>query len=512
MTDLHTATTLKYRNTFQALVDAGALVVVNHSGGKDSQAMYALIKSLVPHDQIAVVHADLGNIEWAGVQDHIRATVEHPLHVAHAVYKDGSDKTLLDMVERRHEKLVAEGKDTNPWPDSGSRYCTSDLKRGPCEKVIRRLSEETGRKLIVNCFGFRAEESDQRAKRPTWAFNKRLSKAGRRAWDFSPIHDLKVGEVFSLIASVGQKAHWAYADGNQRLSCVFCVFGSTNDLTHGAKRNPDLYRDYVLAERRFGKTIRKGKTLEEVTGITIDETPTKETEMPTIDKPTIEDLAKDALPFNDDDYGSERQIDAENLFWETVWKLGAKKGLDLSPEGDFGAWCHKATVDEAVPEALKRLAEADHPALDTVIDYRCSGEQSYTGPLRTIIENFADHLDDDLTPTLIASLCDNIEFVGIQCIVGTHDCGQYCISVARDDFIWVARCDDVFGGYGITATARTENAACDALFELYLTKSRDWNEDGMEGYDSFQGLSEGWGVTVRKYKVGEAYFSDHSEA
>ena len=52
---LHTETTLAHYAQFTSRVHKGALVVVNHSGGKDSQAMYQVIKSMVPADQIVVV-------------------------------------------------------------------------------------------------------------------------------------------------------------------------------------------------------------------------------------------------------------------------------------------------------------------------------------------------------------------------------------------------------------------------------------------------------------------------
>ena len=51
------------------LIGRGALFVVNHSGGKDSQAMYLLLRQHVPAAQMVIVHADLGAVEWAGAVD-----------------------------------------------------------------------------------------------------------------------------------------------------------------------------------------------------------------------------------------------------------------------------------------------------------------------------------------------------------------------------------------------------------------------------------------------------------
>ena len=54
------------------LIEAGAIFYCSHSGGKDSQAMYAILRERIPHAQLVVIHADLGRVEWDGVQDHIR--------------------------------------------------------------------------------------------------------------------------------------------------------------------------------------------------------------------------------------------------------------------------------------------------------------------------------------------------------------------------------------------------------------------------------------------------------
>ena len=39
-----------------AMIQAGALVVLNHSGGKDSQAMTILLSRIVPRAQLVAVH------------------------------------------------------------------------------------------------------------------------------------------------------------------------------------------------------------------------------------------------------------------------------------------------------------------------------------------------------------------------------------------------------------------------------------------------------------------------
>lgn len=248
----------------QDLIDQGAIFFASHSGGKDSQCMYIELRKRygVPANQIEVIHADLGDIEHTGVQDHIRATISHELHVVHAIDKRGERKTLLGMIEAR----AADRPDAPAWPSSAIRYCTSDLKRGPIEKRIRAIMKARGATLAVNCMGLRAEESPARAKKPEWQLNARLSKAGRTVHDWLPIQDYTTALVFGTILGADQRPHPVYQEGNERLSCVFCIFGSDNDLRNGARLRPDLARKYVALEQRIGRTMFHKRSLEERIG------------------------------------------------------------------------------------------------------------------------------------------------------------------------------------------------------------------------------------------------------
>lgn len=267
----------------QTLVARGALFFLNHSAGKDSQAMTALVRAVVPDSQIVVIHADLGRCEWTGVQEHIRATIGGlPLHVIRAVDKNGDEKDLLDVIEKRAADLVARGKNYAPWPSSGQRFCTSDFKRGPLQKLIRAIMKERGAKLAVNCMGLRADESDKRecgldkasyaqtGAATTLDLSDDLSLAGREVYDWLPIHHLKVEDVWAAIAAAGQKPHFAYGEGMSRLSCCFCILAKASDLRRSAELNPRLYAEYVALEQRTGKTMKSGKSLEELTGVKAD--------------------------------------------------------------------------------------------------------------------------------------------------------------------------------------------------------------------------------------------------
>ena len=235
----------------------GALVALNHSGGKDSQAMTILVSRLVPPGQLLVVHAPLGHVEWPGTMEHIERTIppDVPLIQAHTA----SGKSLLERIEQRGR-----------FPDSRRRFCTSDTKRGPIERELRRYLKAHPRfgGRIVNAMGMRADESPARAKRAPWRRNDRNSRAGREWFDWLPIHGLATEQVFDVIAEAGQAPHWAYAAGMSRLSCSFCILASRSDLTRAAELRPGLYREYAALERRIGHTLSPARIpLPELTGL-----------------------------------------------------------------------------------------------------------------------------------------------------------------------------------------------------------------------------------------------------
>jgi len=242
------------------LIARGALFVINHSGGKDSQAMMIKLLGMgIPARQMVVVHADLGEVEWHGAKELAAkqaADAGVPFVVALAYFKDGSAKDFFSYTAPRFELKKGE---VPPFPSKAQRWCTSELKRGPILREARKFAVENGFKLIVNCEGLRADESADRAKKSPFEVNKELSKAGREAYDWLPIHALTTADVFAMIRGAGQEPHPAYAAGNERLSCVFCIFGSKGDIARGAAARPELFAKFAELEERYGYTMHMSR-------------------------------------------------------------------------------------------------------------------------------------------------------------------------------------------------------------------------------------------------------------
>lgn len=236
----------------QRLVAAGALVLVNHSGGKDSQAMFLRLREIVPADQLVVVHAHLRGMDWPDAIDHIRATIgDTPLHIVEATHD------FFALVRTR-----------GMFPSSNARFCSKALKRGPLSKLLRRLSADNPRTPhIINCLGLRAQESQKRADRPVLRRDNELSTRNRTVLEWLPIHDLSAAEVFTTIAAAGQDPHRAYALGMSRFSCALCVMGRVQDHRIAARLFPALYDSLARLEMEIGFTMRPGRSLPDVTGV-----------------------------------------------------------------------------------------------------------------------------------------------------------------------------------------------------------------------------------------------------
>lgn len=259
-----------------SLIARGALFALGDSGGKDSQAMRLRVAAMVPREQLLVVHATLGDVEWPGALEHARDGAVRaglPFIVAQ------SPKTFFEMVEHRHRTRP----DAPAFPQAANRQCTSDLKRDPIVREVRRFAKAHGFSTVVTCMGLRAQESAARAKRVGLTRSKRYSTGGREWFEWLPIHGLTTDEVFATIRDAGESPHPAYEAGNERLSCMFCILGSARDARNAAIHNPDLFERYVEVEKRTGSTVHQSrKSLEEVAGLTVAEARSLRRSLPVI--------------------------------------------------------------------------------------------------------------------------------------------------------------------------------------------------------------------------------------
>lgn len=234
--------------------------VVNSSGGKDSQTALRYIVALADHQgysrsQIVVSHQCLGHLEWKGTLELVKAQAAHyglRVEITRQRTLAGVNLTILDRARARKK-----------WPDSARRWCTSDFKRGPGHRVITALFREAAGD-IVQIFGFRAEESAARAKRPVLELEDALCTKKRTVLNWLPIHNWTQTQVWADIKASGVPYHNAYDLGMPRLSCCFCIFAPRDALLIAGKANPELLEEYVKTEVFIGHDFQHGKPIAEI--------------------------------------------------------------------------------------------------------------------------------------------------------------------------------------------------------------------------------------------------------
>ena len=263
-------------------------VAVSISGGKDSQTILGVVLALAREQsyggKVVAIHADTG-AEWPQSLPHCRMLCAHygvPLLVA------VPHRALPEHIERRCRMLAEQGK-AGGWPDAANRYCTahckvnaiqktvragwpsakcrfctSDCKRNPIQKEVRAQWPSGLGVRVLSVTGERREESPHRAKLPALDPNKPLTVAGREVWNWRPILDYRLGDVWAHIASTGLPRHVAYDRGNERLSCAICVLAKESDIRNGAAECPELAERFLRIERETGHTFRHKRSLADI--------------------------------------------------------------------------------------------------------------------------------------------------------------------------------------------------------------------------------------------------------
>lgn len=227
-----------------ALLASHAPVAIGVSGGKDSQA--AALATIAHLDSIGhsgprvLIHSDLGVVEWKESLPVCERLAAHLGIELITVRRKAGD--LMDRWESRWQSSVRRYIDLEtvalvlPWSTPSMRFCTSELKTHIIGAELRRRFKG---QTYINVTGVRREESTARAKGAVATVD-----ADGRAWNWRPISDWKIGEVFSYIAESGLAVHQAYTEfGMSRVSCRFCIMSNAADIiaATAVPESRDLY-------------------------------------------------------------------------------------------------------------------------------------------------------------------------------------------------------------------------------------------------------------------------------
>lgn len=241
----------------EILRQRNVVVSMSTSGGKDSGALGLELNDELDRmgfqGERIYIHSDLGAIEHTDslpTCERLSAHTGVPLIVV---------KPLRPMIERweyrwqrNRERFVnLETVKIATWASSAMwRFCTSEEKTAP---ICQKLKKLYPGKIILNAIGIRGQESMSRAKKPIWTENKLLQskKEETSGLTWHPIRDFTLADVFLTHKRHNFAMHEAYHNnGNTRVSCVFCVLASEEDLRASLRdiRTHDVYRRIVSIE------------------------------------------------------------------------------------------------------------------------------------------------------------------------------------------------------------------------------------------------------------------------
>lgn len=233
--------------------------VVNHSGGKDSTRMLGLVRRKFPDSPTYAVMADTG--------------FEHkkPISAADFARQRCAEFGLELIVVRNPKRMYLEMvEQRGMFPSAQYRQCTSDLKRGPIEKYIRSLPH----KVIVNCIGIRAEESNTRRRLSPLELNRNLTTRTRTVYNWLPIFSQTLGDVLAWHWVNAVRLHPVYLpeyhkDGTvggylRRFSCRVCIFSTDADLRAIYQNDPEAFEQVSSLETKLGFTMRPGASLVQI--------------------------------------------------------------------------------------------------------------------------------------------------------------------------------------------------------------------------------------------------------
>lgn len=262
-----------------SMLEAGAVVAVGVSGGKDSVAcalrLAANLDTIGHTGPRVLIHADLGSVEWKDslpVCERLAKQIGWELIVVKR--KAGG---MMERWEKRWENNIARYvalecvKVILPWSTPSMRFCTSELKTAViCAELSRRFKGQN----ILSAVGVRAQESAVRAKQPIAAKQEKLTKKNSVGLNWNPILDWSTDAVFDYISEQQGPLHEAYTKyGSTRVSCAFCIMGSIGDLhaSISCPDNHDIYRRMVALESRSTFGFQGSRWLGDVASHLLDD-------------------------------------------------------------------------------------------------------------------------------------------------------------------------------------------------------------------------------------------------
>ncbi len=265
-------------------------IIVALSGGKDSVACLCLLLDAgVDPDRIELWHHDVDGhggsfMDWPSTLPYVQALAAAFALPLYCSWRNGGfeaemlreDQPTAPVWFDTPYGMRSAGGQGRPgtrlrFPqvsaDLSVRWCSSVLKIDVADVAIRGQDRFLGQRTLV-VTGERAEESASRARyavlEPHRADTRTGSRRRRHVDHWRPVHSFPEVQVWDLMARHRITPALPYQLGFGRMSCMNCIFGSAAQFASIRFMAPDWFARLVAYEKRFGCTIKRNLSLEEL--------------------------------------------------------------------------------------------------------------------------------------------------------------------------------------------------------------------------------------------------------
>lgn len=141
------------------------------------------------------------------------------------------------------------------FPSTKARFCSEELKRNPIIGQVQRPLLDAGDD-VISWQGVRRDESANRRNLPENEC-KETHENGAELWNFRPILDWTVDDVFAMHRKHGIKPNPLYQQGMGRVGCMPCIHARKDELLEIGLRFPEEIDRIAAWEQVVGEASKR---------------------------------------------------------------------------------------------------------------------------------------------------------------------------------------------------------------------------------------------------------------